>query len=169
MRKTTKYIVVLMLAMSTLALWSCYTLKGFSISPETNTYFVKTFEVIAPAAPPVLGQQLTESFKNKVRNQTRLAYNDLDPDVEFVATISDYTVSSEAPQPNATTAFNRLEIGISVEYINHKDEKKNWKQKFSRFASFRSDANLLDIQDQLVKDISALLFDDIFRKAFEDW
>lgn len=169
MHQSTRLAGVILLVLYCFSQWSCYTLKGFSISPETNTYFVKTFDVLAPAAPPVIGQQLTESFKNKVRNQTRLTYNDLDPDVEFVATISDYTVSSEAPQPNATTAFNRLEIGISVEYINHKDEKKNWKQKFSRFASFRSDANLLDIQDQLIKDISALLFDDIFRKAFEDW
>lgn len=168
--KLKSYIINFILLMIVFAIINgCYSLKGFSIDPNTNTYFVKTFDFTAPNAPPTIGQVMTENFKNKVRSQTRLLYNDLDPDIEFVGTITDYTVSSEAPQANATTAFNRLEIGIQIEYINHKDEKKNWKQKFSRFTSFPAETNLLDVQNQLIADISKLLMDDIFRKAFEDW
>ncbi|MBK8721470.1 MAG: hypothetical protein IPL95_04120 [Saprospiraceae bacterium] len=169
MKHITYTINLILLFAIILANDSCYTLKGFSISPDTNTYYVKTFDNTTPNAPPTIGQQLTEDFKTKVRNQTRLTYNDLDPNIEFIGTITDYIVSSEAPQANATTAFNRLEIGIQIEYINHKDEKKNWKQKFSRFSSFPAETNLLDVQNQLITDISKLLFDDIFRKSFEDW
>jgi len=147
----------------------CYTLRGFSIDPNVNTYFVKTFDNGALNAPPTIGQTFTEQFKNKVRIQTRLKYNDEIPDLEFIGSVSDYIITPEAPQPNATASFNKLEIAVVVECINNKDNNKNWKQRFSRFLTYSTDKDLLTIQDALITEISNLILEDIFRKAFEDW
>ncbi len=164
-----KFIIFNFIVFTLLCFESCYTLRGFSIDPNVNTYYVKTFENTALNAPPTIGQTFTEQFKNKVRVQTRLKYNDVSPDLEFIGSITDYTITPEAPQPNATASFNKLEIAVLVECINNKDNSKNWKQRFTRFLTYSTDKDLLTIQETLVNDISNLLLEDIFRKAFEDW
>ena len=148
---------------------SCYTLKGTSVPLDVNTFSVQQFEIKALNAPPTLSQVFTERLKTKMLNETRLSFNRDSPDVEFLGAITDYRVSSVAPQAGATTAFNQLDVVVAVEYINHKNEQKNWKSSFNRFYQFPSDANLFDKQDGYIKVINELLVEDIFKRSFEDW
>ncbi|MEL6987465.1 MAG: LPS assembly lipoprotein LptE, partial [Bacteroidota bacterium] len=72
-------------------------------------------------------------------------------------------------EPNETTAFNRLQINVQVDYQNNLDEKDKWSQNFSFFENFASDQNLLDVQDDLINLIYDQIVEDIFNKAFTNW
>ncbi len=147
----------------------CYTLNGFSIDPDVNSFYVKEFVNNAENSLVTIGQSFSEVFRKKIRTDTRLFNDNTNPDIEFEGEITTFRVTSEAPQTGEQIAFNRLTIGVQVDYIHNKDESKNWQKKYSRFADFGSDENLLDVQDNLVTEISEQIVVDIFNDAFNDW
>ena len=151
-------------------MWTgCYSFNGTSIPADVSTYFVEQFEVRASNAIPTLGQTLSEALKDKIRSESNLKQKETDPDIEFKGVVNNYHVSAEAPQAGALTGFNRLTIGVSVEYIYKKDEKKGWKEQFSVFSDFPSNANLISVQDELINDIKEEIIEKIYNKAFNNW
>ncbi len=147
----------------------CYTFSGISIPPEVKTFYVETFVHQANNAPINITQQFCEALRNKIRQQTSLVQTDVDPDVEFKGAITGFRVTSEAPQPGELTAFNRLTIYYSVEYIDNTNPKNNWKSSFNFPAEYASGENLLDVQDELINNIHDQLLEDIYNKAFTNW
>ncbi len=152
-----------------ITLQACYSLSGVSIGPEVRTYFVVQFRSNADNAPPTLEQTLTEALKEKIRTESRLMLDELDPDVDFSGTVVDFRVTSEAPQPGELTAINRLTINVAVEYTNHREENKDWRSNFSFFFDFPSSQDLASVQDEAIQAITNQLVEDIFNKAFTDW
>ena len=149
----------------------CYTFKGISIDPEVNTFAIKTFETVASNAPPTLALDFTEKLKDKIRSETRLKLNNEDPDVEFTGRITGFTVSPVAPKPGEVVSLNQLRVSVSFRYINNKNEKKSWpsERTKSHFAEFSNTADLLTVQDELIRQITTQILDDIFNEAFNDW
>lgn len=146
-----------------------YSLSGASISPDTKTITVKYFTKTAALGPPALGQYFTERLKEKFVAQTSLTPVDRNGDVYFEGTISGYTITPQSILPNETAAKNRLTITVAVKYINHKNEKNSFETSFSRFTDYDSNSNLSSIEEQLVKEVTDQLVDDIFNKAFINW
>ena len=149
----------------------CYSFKGVSIPEEVTTFYVKDFEISNRAlkAPRQLGTVFTDQFKRQVLRESRLTFNESNPDVEFSGEISQFAIRSVAPQPDETTSFSRLDIGIQVDYIDHLDEENNWSKSFSDFRNFDRNVNFLDVQDQLVKEIFEQISEDIFNETFSNW
>ena len=146
-----------------------YSLRGISIPENVNTFYVADFDNVADNVVATLSQDFTQLLRDKIRNESRLNPDDTNPDIEFKGQIVDFSVSSVAPQPGETSAFNRLEIRIAVEFISNKDEEENWKQNFSFFNDFPSDQDILDVQEDLIENINAQLVEDIFNRAFTNW
>lgn len=149
-----------------------YKFNGTSFDPEIKTFYIGTFEIQAQNAPPTITQTFEEALKIKIRRESPLKESDLDPDIEFKGKISNFLVTSEAPAAGELIGFNRLTIGLTIEYIDyfHGDKPEyNWTQTFSFFADFGAEENLLDVQDQLIETISAQIVEDIFNKAFTNW
>ena len=148
----------------------CYSFRGISIDYNTvKTYYVDQFANNALNAQPALSQRLTEDLKEKIRTESRLVLNDVNPDIEFKGAIVRYDVSSEAPQPGETTALNRLTITTAIEFINNKDEENRWKKNFSFFYDFPSSQDLSSVEEDAISTISNQMMEDIFNAAFTDW
>ena len=162
-------IIFLILWLTTSFCTGCYSLKGYSISPDVQTYFVGNFKLTALNAPATITQTFTESLKDKVSKESRLKYSDKDPHIEFNGTIQGFNVSSVAPQPGETTAFSRLTINVTIEYTNNLDPKDQWTKSFSHFDDFPSNVNLLQVQDDLIVVIFNQILEDIFNQAFNNW
>lgn len=159
-----------------LALWMlsgcCYTFKGISIDPDVNTFFVQNFEGQAPTAPPTLPLEFTERLKDKVRLESRLTLKNTDADVEFTGKVVEFRVVPVAPKPGEQVALNRLEVGVSVQFIHNKNDKKSWTsaRTFKHFAEFDNSQELLSVQNQLLtQTIYPQILEDIFNAAFNDW
>lgn len=146
-----------------------YSFQGISIPPDVNTYYVELFENQSPSAVPTLPRDFTELLKDKIRRESRLRFNDEAPDVEFSGAITDFRVSAEAPKAGEQIGFNKLSITVLVSFENNKDEKANWKQNFTFEDFFDANANLLDVQETLILNITKELADRIFNKAFTNW
>lgn len=150
----------------------CYSFKGISIDPDVKTFFVQNFETDASNAPPTLAVEITEKLKDKIRLESRLNLKNTDADVEFKGRVTEYRVVPVAPKPGETVALNRLEVGFSVQFINNKNEKKSWPsaRTFRHFGEFSNTADLLSVQDQLLREtIFPQILEDIFNAAFNDW
>ena len=102
-----------------------YSFRGISIPPDVRTYYVGDFQNAAAEAPGDINQRFAEALRAKVRNESRLIYTEIDPDIEFSGKITAFTLRPEALQAGNTVAQNKLEIFITVTYINNKDESKN--------------------------------------------
>lgn len=148
---------------------ACYTLNGVSISADTQTYYVEQFDVSAIEAPAEIGQQFSERLKQKINNNTRLAFSDVDPDIDFVGSIVGFSVTPESPNANNQADLNRLTIRVSVEYTDTKTEKNSYTNTFTDFEVFDASQNLLDIQADLLDAIFERIAEDSFNKAFSNW
>lgn len=144
-------------------------LNGYSIDRDVKTYYVGNFKLTALNAPANITQTFAESLKDKISKESSLKYSDKDPNIEFNGTITGFNVTSVAPQPNETTAFNRLTISLNVEYTNNLHPKDNWTKTFSHFDDFPSDVNLLQVQDEKIEIIFKQILEDIFNQAFNNW
>jgi Lipopolysaccharide-assembly len=146
-----------------------YKFTSAALGPDIKTFYVQRFENRATNVVPTLAITFAERLRDKIRNEMRLRPNNTEPDIEMLGYISKYDVTAESPKPGETVAFNKLTITVYVEYMNHKDEKKNLKQDFTRFRTFPASSNLIDVQEQLIKEITDELLDSIFDVSFNNW
>lgn len=165
------WIVIFGIALLGFCISGCkiYSFDGTSIPVGSKTFYVEQFDVRTSSAIPTLGQTISQALFDKIRNESNLNPVDTDPDIEFKGSVTEFRVTAESPERGETTAFNRLNMTIAVEYINHQNEEDGWKTKFPYFSDFPSDQNLIDVQDQLIEEINLQLVDDVFRKAFTNW
>ena len=148
---------------------ACYTLNGISISPDTETFLVEQFEVNVVEGPAEIGQRFSEALKLRINSDTRLAFDDQDPDVRFTGAIVGFSVTPEAPNANNQADLSRLTITVAVEYDDTILEKNSYRQTFTDFELFNTNENLLDIQDGLLADIFDRMSEEAFQKAFSNW
>ena len=147
----------------------CYSFKGIAIHADVNTYYIENFKNNAPQAPGDINQRFSEALRLKIRNESRLTYNESAPDIEFSGSVSGFRLTPEAPQAGNTVALNKVEIIVSVDFKNNKDEAKSWKKQFSFFRTFASDQDFVSIQDGLINEIFKQLLENIFNDAFTGW
>ena len=146
-----------------------YSFTGASISPDIKTVSIQYFPNYAPLVQPTLSQVLTEKLKDRFVSQTNLSLINKNGDLSFEGSITGYSTQPMAIQGNDQAALNRLTITISVKFTNMKNEKQNFETSFLRYADYSSSKNLSDVENDLIKQISEQLVDDIFNKSVSNW
>ena len=144
-------------------------MTGASIAPDIKTFQVKYFQKTAPLGPSLLSQAFTEKLKDKFLTQTNLKLSELDPDLVFEGTITNYAITPLAIQADETASKNRLTIAVTVKFTNIKNEKQNFESSFSRFADYNSSLSLSAVENDLIREINEQLTEDIFNKSFINW
>jgi hypothetical protein len=167
--KFTSAFLISILVLSNL---SCgiYSFSGASIPAEMKTVSIDFFENNAPIVVPYLSQEFTEALKERIRNQSRLSQVRTDADGSFEGRITDYSITPTAVQGDNRAGLNRLTITVSVKYTSRLNEKLSFDQAFSRYKDFSTATGPIQAQEpQLIKDINAMLTEDIFNRAFANW
>lgn len=138
--------------------------------PDNTTINVMTFTNNAPLAKATFPQTFTESLRDGIQSQTRVKLTNGESDLVLEGSITNYGVSPIAIQGgNDQAALNRLSVTINVKFTDLKDEKKNFEQAFTRFADYSSSKNLQSVEDDLLKDISNQIVQDIINRAINVW
>lgn len=162
-------ILFVSLAIAAIMLLSnCYSFKGISIAPGVKTVSVEDFPNLATTVAPALSQTIVEKMKNKFAAEARLDLVPSGGHAAFSGSILNYFVEPAASGAGDQAALNRLTIVIRVEYTNSITDE-NWSQTFQQFENFDRNANLADVEGQLIDLIVTRLVDDIFNKAFTNW
>ncbi len=146
----------------------CYSFKGTSIPPGVQTFTVEKFDIRASNSPAALNQRFTDELKDKIQRESRLNLVNADGDIEFSGTITEYSISPIAPRPGEE-AESRLQISMSVEYVDLTDKENNWTQTFSRYEDYPTTSDFTSIEDNLIGIINEQIIEDIFNKAFTNW
>src|SRR5450432_1525152 len=106
---------VFCLAMIFLTANACgvYSLKDVSIPPEVKTIEIGFIENRARYVDPQLSPQLTDKFKQKISNQTKLTQVQADADYDVSAFVAEYNVTT-AGVANQTASINRLTVTVHL-------------------------------------------------------
>lgn len=149
-----------------------YSFTGASIAGKTIN--VRPITNRAGNVSPALAATMADKIRNRILSQTGLApVNTDDADYEMNAVITGYNVSYSGVSTTGggvpQVSQNRLTVTIEVDFKNKIDEKASFKQSFNRFADFDGNKQLQSVEIELVDNISGLLAEDIFNKAFVNW
>lgn len=162
--------LVLVFIVSTAA--SCKMHYGFTQgtkAADEKTVSVQFFQVNASLAKPTAGQVFTEALKDIMQSQGKLQLVNKGGDLNFEGAITGYSVAPVSLQAGDQAAANRLTMTVNVKFTNEKDEKKSFESSFSRFADFPSSQNLSSVEDDLIKNITDQIVQDIFNRAIGNW
>jgi len=163
-----KLILTILLSIS---LTSCgiYSFTGASIPTEAKTISVDYFTNKAATVQPSLSQVFTERLKDMFLEQTNLSLSENEGDLSFSGYISKYQIKPMAIKANETAGQNRLTIAVKVTYNNSLDAENNFEHTFSRYRDYDRAQNISDIENDLIKEITDELAEDVFNKAFVNW
>ncbi len=162
--------VIIFLSLGLLS--SCYTLRNEAIPPALKTLNIQFFENNAPLVVNSLSQTFTEALKERVRTQSRLSLVRGEADATLSGSIIGYTIAPVSIEATSSTVApiadaNRLSITVKVKFVYDKDKKINFEESMTRFANFRGDIN--SQEQNLIREITKQLTEDIYNKAFSNW
>ena len=146
-----------------------YGFKGISIAPEVQTFYVQNFINKRNDAPIDIEVTFAEQLRAKIRTESRLKQNDVNPDIEFEGEITNYEVGYEAPKEGNTVDLNKLTIGVQVIYKSNLNPEDKWSKNFTNFRTYESTTDLNSIQDDLITEIFNQITESVFNEAFTDW
>ncbi|MCS7073292.1 MAG: LPS assembly lipoprotein LptE [Bacteroidia bacterium] len=147
---------------------SCYTFTGASVSPDTKTVSVETFQNVSTNVIPTLSQRFSEALRDKIISQSTLTLKPTDGHIQFSGQITKYSIEPIAIQ-GSSAGQNRLTISVTVIFRDTQHPEKNWEQTFSQFADFSTSVNFSSVENQLIDEINEKLTTDIFNKSFANW
>ena len=160
-------ISVFLLAILVTACQVRYSFTGSQINAKTIS--IDFFPNKASIIKPSLSQTLTEAFRNKFVNETKLELVERNGELHLEGEIVGYGVKPVAIQANETAAMNRLTIRVNVRYTNTLNEEESFEQSFSSYQDYSSSANLSSVEDQLIETIVKRIVEDVFNKALVNW
>lgn len=169
MNKTLKYYALLLILALGFSACGVYSFTGVSISVEAKTISIGYFNNTASLNEPTLSQIFTDGLRDHFASQTSLDLIDRDGDLDLKGTIIDYNTRPMAITGDDKAALNRLTIRVKVTFVNHYDESKDYETTFTQYADYDSSKDLLEVQDQLIAEITEALIEDIFNKAVVNW
>lgn len=162
------FLIILIIVISTSAC-KIYRFTDAAVDPNLKTFSVNPTINIATLQNPNAAPNFTDKLKEKFLRETRMALNRDNGDIEFSATITEYSVDPVSVTGIETLAQNRLNISVQVEYINRKDEKKNFKQVFRDGENYDANKQLIEVESSLSTIIFDRLIQQIFNKTFGNW
>lgn len=161
-----------------LALWACggYSFTGGDVG-DAQTVSIDYFQNYAELVNPQMSPTFTEKFRDVFVQQTPLNLVERGGDLHFEGNITDYVITPINAQANnndpnnfgGNVAQNRLTVTINVIYQNRLEEAKSFERKFTRFADFDANADLSQVEGELVDQISQELSENILNSAIGNW
>lgn len=147
-----------------------YTFNGSAINYDVyKTVHVGEFPIRAALVYPPLQQTFENQLLNTITRQTRLQEVPGQADLNLSGEITGYTLTPQAVGEDAYATQTRLTITVRVRYTDSRNPANDIDQSFSAYKDFSSDLLLIDVQDELCRQISEELVDLIFNATFGNW
>lgn len=146
-----------------------YSMGGANIEPDVETITINDFPNRAPRGPANFENYFTNELKDKFQSQTRLTLVGRRGDLELSGEITDFNTEPVAVGGDERASMTRLTITVNVIFTNAKHPENNYETSFSQYEEFDAAKNLSDVEDELVKNITEKIVQDIFNKAVVNW
>jgi len=146
-----------------------YSLTGASVPPGAKTVSIQYFPNKSALVEPTLSPVFTNILRDKFSSDLNLNMVERNGDLAFEGEITVYKTMPVAIQGDQTAALNRLTITVNVRFTSKLEPDKDFEQKFTEFAEYSSTEDFNSVKDDLIKQISDALAEDIFNKAMVNW
>ncbi len=166
-----KHLSLSILTLSLLLLGGCgvYNFTGGVIPDNVKTISIPVFYNESSSGPPNMSQIFTEQLKGYYQSNSKLAIVRESGDWQLSGYISGYVVTPLAPKANETSSLSRLTITVKVDFLNTKDDLRNFSQNFSFYGDFQQSQSLSSVENKLIEEIFTQIILDIFTKTTSDW
>ncbi len=147
-----------------------YSLGGGRKFADTVTVSVMPFTNSAPLAKATLTQTFADDLRDALL-KTRLKLVPKNGDLNYEGNVTGYAITPVSIQAggNNNASSNRLTITINVKYTDAVDEKLNFDASFSHYADYLSTQNLSSVEDDLIKQISDQIVQDVMNRSINAW
>jgi len=146
-----------------------YTFNG--VTTNAKSIYIQNFTNISAQGPSNIGQTFTEKLKEYYLQNSRIKLENVEneADIMLKGNIIGYITTPIAATGDSRAAQTRLTITVNVEFIDNKDDKKNFKQPFSFYKDFNQTQTLSSVENELIDGIFTQIALDIFNKTVADW
>lgn len=145
-----------------------YSFTGASIPEGAKTIKIPVMENKASIIVPSLSQTITEKLQDRCANETILNLTNTEEDLLMKGIITKYESRPISAAGTDIAESSELVIAVEIEFLNSNTGEK-WKQLFTQSSTYSRQTNLKDVEDELIEEISNLLIDAIFNRAFVNW
>lgn len=126
---------------------------------------------------PPLVIRFNEHLKDVYTRNTKLSFVEAGGDLELEGEIVRYDltplsvkeVSNENIGSQMRAAETRLTMSVRIRYRNNVQEGKDKEETITAYRDFSNDKMLDDVQDQLIKELTEEIADQIFNATLSDW
>ncbi|MDB5226414.1 MAG: hypothetical protein JWN78_607 [Bacteroidota bacterium] len=146
-----------------------YRFSDASVDPNIKTFNMTQTINIATLQNPNAAPAFTEKLKDKFLRETRMVMISEEGDLQFSATITEYSVDPVSITNIETTSQNRLNISVKIDCVNKKDTKKSFSQTFRDGENFDANAQFSDVENGLINTIFDRLVQQVFNRTFGNW
>lgn len=147
-----------------------YKFNGSALNYDLyKTINIGDFPIRAALVYPPLQSEFENQLMNAVTRRTRLQEVDGNSDLELTGEITGYNLTPQAVGENAYATETRLTITVHVKYTDNVNPSNNIDQTFSAYRQFSASLLLVDVQDDLCREISEELVDLIFNATLGNW
>jgi hypothetical protein len=146
-----------------------YRFTDAAVDPNLKTFNMSQTINIATLQNPNAAPAFTERLKDKFLRDTRMILLQENGDLEFSATITEYSIDPVSITNTETTAQNRLNISVKIDCVNRKDATKNFSQTFRDGENYDANRQFSDVENALLNTIFDRLVQQVFNRTFGNW
>lgn len=165
-----KFLALIAVSTVLIACSVSYKFSGASIDYNlTKTIQLSHFVNQAPLVYPPLESQFNEALKDMFTRNTRLQIVNQNGDMEIEGEIVGYELTPLAVAEDQFASETRLTMNVRMRFRNNKVQGQDKEETISANRTFSSNINLTDVQDQLIKELTDEIVDQIFNTTMANW
>jgi len=170
--KFKKYFIILC-AIISVALVSCipsYKFTGTSIDYNTvKTISVSKFPIRSSYVWAPMESMFYNSISDAYAQKTKLSVTKRNGDLQVDGEIVEYSQTNKSIAADGYSAQTQLKITVNVRFVNTKNHKEDFEQRFSATADYDSKQSLASVQETLVQEMIDDIVDQIFNATVANW
>lgn len=165
-----RYLIIIGLLLTLSACKMGYSFTGVDTG-NAQTFSVDFFPNNADLVQPQLSQIFTDALRDIFIQQTSLSMVERGADLHFEGSIIGYKIEPINVQAGeiSTVAQNRMTVVVNVIFTNNLEPKNSFEQRFSRFTDFDAEADLNQVETELLDLICTELSENILNNAIGNW
>lgn len=147
-----------------------YKFNGSSIDyTKTRTISITDFPNTAELVYPPLSSEFSEALRDTYTKQTRLQLLKKGGDLHIEGEIIGFQLTPMAISADSYASQTKLTITIKVRFSNNKNPQDDFEKTYTAFQTFDSSKTLNEVEDQLVKLMTADIVDNIYNDTVAKW
>ena len=159
---TRKWVMLLVTMLSLYACQISLTFNGASIDyTKVQSISIADFNNVAELIHPPLAMEFSERLRDKYARQTRLKILKIAGTMHLEGEITAYTLTPMAIGQDAFSAETKLTLTINVRFVNNANQEEDFEKQYTAFRTFDSNLMITDVQDELLKEMTEDIIDNI--------